>query len=222
MKKPKTTKVEVPDILRHRIELPITCGDCLFLHTAGAYKQGDGLRPCSFFGTLEIHDPCKKFTPNPKSFNGGLGEALDFLSNFDKPQLVFAALLTKNRLKRFKLHLGEKVYFHVLGGDYISNYASGRVVGALGDRIILEGLEGHTSQVKPESVLKEAAWMDTLHRLLEGNMINDPKGGLRKITYDRKTKHKLVAYFPKGLCKTNSAKKRKQKEHKTTVISLDA
>lgn len=220
----KSDDASVPDIRRQRVTLAIQCGDCLFFSCAGVYKDSSGAeRSCSSLGTVAGADTCRWFVPDPKQFGGRAGAALRVLGTVNKPAALMAAVLTRKRVERQKLSLGEIVYFHALGGDYLNNYASGAVLSVVHDRVILEGVEGHTAQVKRESILTEAQWAEKVAYLISKNRINDPKGGLRKIAYADKH-HKLHLYTPKpvGSFAEPAPKKRRLKKKTPKSIQINA
>jgi hypothetical protein len=227
MPKTKTTKEEFPipelGIKRIRPFLKITCRDCLFLKNAGAYKDDKGnLRPCEYFGTVGQADPCRLFTTNPKNLTFPIGKILKDLSKVPNPDAVVAAFMATRRLKKFGFKLGQKVYFRVMGNDYLCNYASGYVIGSVQNKIIIEGCEKHTSQLYSTSILNEETWRKKLAHLLHLNKINDPKGGLRKVVNGNAVE--LRGFEPPKLSKSIAVKKsfsiKKRKAELPDVINL--
>jgi hypothetical protein len=109
-----------------------------------------------------------------------------------KPALASAVLLTAKRVAKTGFSLGQEVVFHVMGEDYVCNYAKGYVLGITKPHdveglnlkeylIVVEGREGYTATLRPESLLSVDAWETHLARLLRSRRINDPDGGLRHI-----------------------------------------
>jgi hypothetical protein len=212
--------VTVPDIRRQKITLAVRCGDCMFLKSAGVYKDSSGAaKPCATFGTVAGADPCRWFTPNPRLFNGEAGIALRTLSKIGHSVIIASLILAHNRVENQGLSLGQVVYFHVMGGDYINNYASGSVIGVVRDTVILEGIEGHVSQVKRESLLNDEEWSIKLANLIAKNRINDPVGGLRKKVTGGK--RRLQLYKPRLLKRKKSIKKKRGSKDLKNVIRLN-
>jgi hypothetical protein len=211
--KDKEAKKENIDIRRGIPSLNLSCRNCIFLKSSGAYKDDKGnLRPCEYFGTVPQSEPCKLFVPDTKSLPTMIGPALEILSLLPNPDVAFASFLSAKRLRAAsKLKIGQKIYFHVLGSDYLNNYASGYIIGYVGDRVIVEGREGHTSQIKMASILNEAAWKSKLAELLKYNRINDPNNSLRKV-FDGKN-FQLRSYSPPIISNN------KRKAHKSTKIT---
>jgi len=214
-RKPKIVPVEKLDVKRQRLSLDVRCGDCMFFKKAGIYKDAANVdRSCEGFGTVTGSDPCRWFTADSKYFNGQLGDLLQILNKVERPQVLAAVLLSAKRMKRFGLALGQKVYFHVMGGDYICNYASGLVIGSVKGVIVIES-DGYVARLKAENILDEEAWKIKLSSLLKKDKINDPNGGLRKIKTSNQSR--LQVYEPHTV---TSVKKPQSKKPKTRIINL--
>jgi hypothetical protein len=199
-------KIENIDIKRGITQAVFSCKDCYFLKNAGAYRDDKGnLRPCEYFGTIAQSEPCRLFVPNPRNMHVAIGPALEILSKLSNPQVAIAAFLSSKRIRATNFKIGQKVYFHVLGLDYLNNYASGHIIGYVQNKLIIEGLEGHISQILPESAYNEQNWSAKLASLLKDNRIND-KTGLHKIYNGMSCQ--LHGYSPPML----SAKKKKYKK----------
>ena len=210
-KKEKVEKIENVDIRRGVPSLKISCKDCVFLKSSGAYKDDKGnLRPCSYFGVIGQAEPCRSFVPDPRLMKVLIGPALQILGQLPNPDVVFGSIFSIKKLKQVGMKLGQRIYFHVLGGDYIGNYASGYIIGMVQGTLVVEGSEGHVSHIQPESAMDEDIWNEKLASLLKANKVNDPNGGLRKI-FDDKGFH-LEKYLPPLLRK----KKKKVVNYKKT------
>ena len=212
--------IEKLDVKRQKINLDVHCGDCMFFKKAGVYRDSANVdRSCEGFGTVAGADPCRWFTANSTHYNHQLGNILKILSSVERPQVLAAALLSARRLKRHNLTLGQKVYFHVMGGEYLCNYASGLVVGAVKEVIVVES-DGYVARLKRENLLVEDTWRSKVASLLKSNQINDPDGGLRRLKTNNQSK--LMLYEPQ-MVKYPFTKKQSipsKKQPKSRIITL--
>jgi hypothetical protein len=216
------TEVEKIDVKRAPINLNVSCGTCRFLNRAGVYENSKGGVTCASFGTVSSSTPCRWYSPEPSkvcSQKGlSLGELLYQLTDCSNPQALAAALMSRAGVKRLGFALGDQVYFHVLGGDYICNYASGRIIGCVHKLLIIEG-DNCSALYKPDNVLNLEGWHEKLGRLLKANKVNDPDGGLRK--FGRNREAKLMHYIPPHLSKVAvQVPKKRGRKKKSTVIAL--
>lgn len=197
MKRKVTEEAHVPDVRRVKVQVPVRCGDCLFLKTAGIYRDAkDVIQPCASLGTVSGADPCRWFTPDPRQSGGQMGPALRALASLTRPAAAAAALLSTKRVRRGSgFSLGETAYMHVMGGDYLSNYARGYVIGATPTHAVVEGAAGYVGLILPASLMGEAAWRRKLSELISARRINDPSGGLRRVATSEGAV-RLVEYHP--------------------------
>jgi hypothetical protein len=221
----KKVEVEKIDVKRGPLQLNVKCGSCMFLNRAGAYANSKGGVTCASFGTVSSSDPCRWYTPDPKQVRNpegtSLGEMLDKLTDCRNAHGLAAALLSRGRVRRLGFELGEEVYFHVMGGDYICNYSAGRIIGSVHNTLIIEGL-GCIGHFKPDSVMHVGDWDLKLGRLLKANKINDPEGGLRKVGRgnDARLEKYVPPYMKTAPASKHSVKKRGRKKKAADVIIL--
>ena len=215
-KKPQPQQEAIPDIRRGPVILPVQCGHCLFHKRMATYS-----RPCVELGTPASAQTCSRFTPDPAQLSQDDARALSTIASAKRPLLLASIMLQAKRCARIGWKVGEIVYLRITGGDYLNNYASGMVVGATRDQVILIGYEGYTALLFPDALLDRAAWETKRQNLVSRKAINDPAGGLRKI--GERGAVKLVAYEPAPLgkgVKRRKAKRTPSRDRKPYVINL--
>ena len=188
---------DLPTIRRRKVVLPIKCGDCIFHKHMATY-----VKPCSELGTIASSDTCGRFIPDPRLLGNDAGRALRAVASAIRPMLLAASMLSAKRVARSGFKLGQRVYVHVTGGDYLNNYASGIVVGATADKVVVLGSEGYSALLSSEALIDSWAWSRVRARLVGADRINDPDGGLRRISV--RGRERLIAYEPADM----SGKKR--------------
>lgn len=121
----------VKDTQAKSLDVAFKCGECLHhkQHAHPSYKK-----ICESLGVrgTKIAPPC--FTPDVTQLAGNTDvfvQLASMLQDFKPKQKRVLYALLRMPQKKFKkdFPLGTKVYFHGLGGDYISNYLSGFVYG---------------------------------------------------------------------------------------------
>ena len=131
MKKKQAIQELIPDIERRAVILPIQCGQCLFHRRMAIYPK-----PCIQLGTPASAETCRRFVPDPNSLGEDSAKILRVLRGIKKPNLLAAVIMSAKKVERLGFELGQPVYLHVMGGEYISNYASGTVIGCSKDQIV--------------------------------------------------------------------------------------
>ncbi len=219
MVKNNEDKIEVPDIRRAPVVLPVQCGQCLFHKRMATYAK-----PCLQLGTPASAETCARFVPDPVLLGPDSGRALRFLASVRGPVLIAAAMLQARKIERRGFSLGEHVYTKVMGDDYLNNYASGYVVGTARDHVVVAGGAGYSALLLPSSLLNRVGWLAKAKSLIDRDRINDPKGGLLRITV--RGKQRLSAFEPEPLGgKKARAKKRRDRQQRdgtatTTVLGV--
>lgn len=201
-KSPKPEKSQllddIPDIKRQAVVLPVQCGSCIFHSRMATYSK-----PCIQLGTPASAETCRRFVPDPTQIGPDPGPILQLLASAVKPVLLAAAMLAARKVSKLGFKLGERVFFRVMGADYVNNYVSGVIVGAVDRRFVLAGAEGFTALLESESVLNNEGWEHKLEKLLRAGKVDDPNGGLRRIASQG---NKLVAYVPEPLRQSKKEK----------------
>lgn len=205
----KSAEVEIPDIKRRDITLPIACRNCVFYRKLAAYAKG-----CEELGVAPSAKTCTKFVPDPEQMDqtDRLLQTLTTVGRAKKPELVYAAMLSAAKVRRTGYRVGQTVFFRVLGGDYLSNYARGVVVGSVRDSVVVIGAELFTACLKVSSVLSSDDFLVKKERLVSAGKINDPGVTFERIRVrDRK---KLLAHVPKLAGGTAKAKAKRGRPSK--------
>lgn len=182
--------LEIPDIKRRDLIVPIKCSDCIF------YKRLAILpKPCQELGTPPSATVCHRFLVDPTKFGDGevFAKLYRTIARVKSKSLVAASLLAAKKVAKHNFTLGARVFFKVLGADFMNNYASGIVVGATRDQILIAGTENFSALMYPNAVLTDVDWEKKRERLIKTNKINDPTG-LTKISIKNLTR--LKVYFP--------------------------
>jgi hypothetical protein len=194
---------EVPDIRRRDPTIPIKCGDCVFHTNLATYG-----RPCSELGTLSAAKTCARFVADPAQ----LGEAADVgpllraIAGVRNGAMVASIVLSSRKVGRLGFRLGQTVYFRVMGGDFLCNYARAIVIGASGRDLVLSGVQTFRALVGASQLMDRDAWEVKRARLVKAGRIDDPDGGLRKI--EVRGRERLVAYEPLPLGSGSSRRKK--------------
>lgn len=101
-----------------------------------------------------------------------------------KQKRILLAVLRGNKPGKHKMPFGTKVYFRAMGGDYISNYLSGIVVGyssagelmVSGNPVQHERGRAYISYFSDtETLLTRKEWLVKRKELREKHRLNDPK-----------------------------------------------
>jgi hypothetical protein len=215
------TEIEKIDVKRAPITLKVSCGSCIFLTKAGAYSNSKGDVTCESFGTVASSQPCHLYTPDPKKMvkDDNLGKYLEILAGCANPHALAAALFSRTRVKRMGFILGEEVYFHVMGGDFVCNYASGRIIGAVRQTLVIEGI-GCTAMYKPESLMHIDEWEEKLGVLLTKDRVNDPNGGLRRVGSGKNLSLRYIPPLLQSASRPLAKKKGRKKKNTYAAITL--
>lgn len=162
------------------------CGECLH-HKKHAHPSFKSI--CAERGIKGIAIAPKCFTPDVSqvAINSDLFVQLAALlaSYTPKQKRIMNALLKQKPSKRFKhLPFGTKMYFLGLGGDYISNYLAGYVMGTTsGGELILTGSPEQNTRGRSymaymtddEMLLTPREWKAKKAELVASGRIRDPK-----------------------------------------------
>jgi hypothetical protein len=110
-----------------------------------------------------------------------LCKALAAIGGAKKPVLAASAVAGAKRAAKLGYRLGQVVYFRIMGGDFLGNYASAFVVGATSDQLVLAGHDTFTAIVYPDRVYSTERFELKKAALIKREKINDPNGGFTKI-----------------------------------------
>lgn len=175
--------LEMPEEARP-ITVPVRCGDCIHYHSLALFSDGRGGRkPCSGLGRAERSYPCSHFSANPFGFNALKDDALAQLYriiprlNRRNVALLAAILGQESRTAAQGFRFGEVVYVRILPDDYLSNYASARVIKANPDHVFLQGGRdgGYHATITRPSVLKLPEWHEKRTFLVREGKLVDPR-----------------------------------------------
>jgi hypothetical protein len=186
---------EVPDIKRRPIELALRCGECIFLTKFQTYAK-----PCSQYGTVPSSEVCQRFVADPAKLVplSDVRKLLELMSSIRNPNALAASIASVRKVRKLGFELGQTVYFRVMGKDYLNNYATAMVLGVNGKaKLMVAGAQNFIASINGDQLLGREEWEAKRARLVSRNLINEPDGGLRKITLQGK--NRLVAFEPPSL-----------------------
>lgn len=184
---------EMGDIVRKDLTLSITCVSCVFFKRIAVFKA-----PCSELGTAPAAKTCSRFVPDPVQMDAPdrLARALAAIAGARRPKLAAAAALGAARITKLGFRLGQQVFFRVMGGEYLSNYASAIVVGATHSQLVLSGVDSFTMLTNVSSVLNKEAFERKRLSLVKRGRINDPVAPFERIRVNNRDK--LLMHLPKS------------------------
>ena len=185
-------KETLPDIIRRDLVIPITCANCVFFKRLAVLKL-----PCYELGTAPAAKTCHRFVPDPVQMDTPerLVRALVAIAGAKRPVLAAAAAAGSKRISKLGFILGQRIFFRVMGGDYLSNYASAIIVGATRNQIVVSGQDTFTAIVYTSNVLNKEDFENKRKRLVAANKINDPVAPFERIRINNKDK--LLLHTPK-------------------------
>jgi hypothetical protein len=163
------------DKRRQPVALAVKCQSCIFFKDR-AYKTFK--KPCSELGVKQYSRPCQHFFANPFIFlkddpEFKLAKRLFVKYSKSLPSLV--SWLNQELATRKKgFAFGQIVYVHMIGGDYLQNYAKVTVVSANKEYVYIQG-KTFRGQYLHSSIYDEAAWKKKKRSLERKNLIRDPK-----------------------------------------------
>lgn len=180
-----------PDIIRRDLVLQVTCVNCVFYKRLAVMKS-----PCAELGTAPAAKTCYRFVPDPVQMDSPdrLARALTAIAGARRPLLAAAAAAGSRRIAKLGYALGQRVIFRIMGGDYLSNYASAIVVGATRTQLVLSGIDSFTAMVNISSVLDKEGFERKRTSLVRRNRINDPATPFERIRVNNKDK--LLLHMP--------------------------
>lgn len=171
------------------------CGSCLHFKQHAHPSHGD---LCSKLGVKHYGVAPRCFTPDVSQLvenNEDLAAlAVTFGSMTRKEQSIVVAIL-QTSAKHRPFTIGQKVYTRIVGGDYISNYMIGYVLGYTSTKqvIVAGSPEAKTrgrmymAYLDPDTLLTPTAWAKHKANLARKGHFSDPKEPLvvkRKIEID--------------------------------------
>jgi hypothetical protein len=162
------------------VTVNVTCRNCIFFKKE-AYFSGDGKNrsPCEQLGRLGSQLPCPIFKVDPYSvdFNGPSMMAFaNILSDLPAKSLpLMAAILLQERTtRRNGFTFGQTVYVRVYPDDYISNYATAKVVMVDDKWVYIQAKRGFRAKIQHSSVFREAEWAQHQLKLRSAGKFTDP------------------------------------------------
>jgi hypothetical protein len=129
--------------------------------------------------------------------------ALVAIAGSRRPLLAAAAAVGSRRIAKLGFSLGQRVFFKIIGADYLSNYASAIVVGATRTQLVLSGVDTFTAMINISSVLDKEGFESKRLSLVKRNRINDPTAPFERIKINNRDR--LLMHTPK----TAGVKKRR-------------
>lgn len=162
----------------------LRCGECLHYKVAAHSQKGD---ICSKMGINAKGLAPVCFTPDITilGLNGDqLASLTALLQGSTKKSRRILMSVLKSKSKKQDYQLGTKVYWRALGGDYVSNYVSGFVLGysSSGELMISGDPDKHRRGGRPyvallrstDDILDYLGWKERRENLIQRNRIQDP------------------------------------------------
>lgn len=159
------------------------CGECLhFEHKA--HTGHKDICKNQGVGKFAIAPSC--YTPNITQLMANSDEFVALaamLSNYSSSQKRILLGVLRQKSSKAKLAMGTKLYFHVMGKDYVSNYRCGYVIGYSSDGLLMViGTPIQKARGKSmiayfndtDHVLTSAEWKKKHAELVEKGRIQDP------------------------------------------------
>lgn len=181
----------------------LRCGECLHYKVAAHSQRGE---ICSKMGVNPKGLAPNCFTPDitELGMNGDQLASLTALlqgSSNKSRRILMAVLRSKTKAKAYQL--GTKVYWKALGGDYLSNYVAGYVLGySSSGELMISGDPDKTKRGgrpyvallrSTDDILDYLGWKERKAYLIQRNRIQDPQ------TKAMKNARKAADYEPPTL-----------------------
>lgn len=168
------------------VKAKMKCGDCLHFKHVAKFE-----RPCNTLGVKHFADAPTCFDPNVYELQevnpDVLFQMAVLMRQFNPKQTrVFLGLMRQKLTmeKNYDLSFGQPVMFRIGGGDYLSNYFRGYVLGvcSVGDsQVYVTSDMGKTQRKKPavatlmpSSVFTISQWKKKQCQLIKENKLKDP------------------------------------------------